>query len=302
MNKGIIFDIKRYAIHDGPGIRTTVFLKGCPLRCRWCHNPEGISGDAEIMVFSDRCIDDCRKCVPVCDNGAINFVNGKVAIAIERCTVCGSCALVCPTDAIVRVGRTVTLEEVMTDIEKDRVFYEESRGGVTFSGGEPLAQPEFLMALLALCRQKGIHTVLDTSVYAPVEVMVATAALTDLFLYDFKLLDRIAHRQWTGQDNDIILENLKHLTRINADIIIRIPVIPGVNDTDREISQMAEFLISLDKINRIDLLPFHQGAGQKYRRLHHLDQTADLRPLDQNRILVLKEKYESFGFTVHIGG
>jgi len=205
MIRGTIFDIKKYAIHDGPGIRTTVFFKGCPLRCRWCHNPEGQSSKPEMFVRPSRCLKECSECLSVCEREAISRTEISPVIDRERCNSCGKCAEVCPAEAIEVVGRQMSVQEVMAEVEKDMIFHDESGGGVTFSGGEPLLQPVFLSTLLEKSKEKDIHTTVDTSGYASFEIMEEIAKNVDLFLYDLKIMDEKKHKEYTGKSNKVIL-------------------------------------------------------------------------------------------------
>ena len=233
MSKGLIFDIKRYSINDGPGIRTTVFFKGCPLQCRWCHNPEGQSFTPEVMVRSARCLKDCSECLAVCPEGALSKSGAILALDRIHCTACGECAEMCPTQAIEIVGRRLSPAELLREIEKDRVFHEESGGGVTFSGGEPLSQPDFLDEVLDLCRKKEIHAAVDTCGLAAPDVLERIAAQTELFLFDLKTMDEQRHIAFTGESNRLVLENLKRLAAMGKKIIVRIPVVPVSMTTRR---------------------------------------------------------------------
>lgn len=289
---GCIFDIMKYSVHDGPGIRTTVFLKGCPLNCWWCHNPEGQALKPEIMLWPDRCI-GCGECQKACQFQAIAHP--------ENCTQCGKCAEVCPAEARVLVGRTMSIEETLHEIEKDMVFYRQSGGGVTFSGGEPLMQPDFLEAMLKVCRQREIHTALETTGYARPETLLRLSSLVDLFLYDLKLMDDAAHRKYTGVSNRMIIENLKMLAENQARIIARVPIIPGINDDQKNINDIGELLTSL-KLNEVHLLPYHRAGTDKYRRLNRTYLLPDLKEPTAAYMAVLANQLQKFGLTTKIGG
>lgn len=255
--KGLIFNIQRFSIHDGPGIRTVVFFKGCPLRCLWCHNPEGQIMKKEMVIWDDRCI-GCKTCFKTCPNSAVEDPS--------KCVLCGECVKECPADAREIVGKEMSIEEIMAEIEKDRIFYEQSGGGVTFSGGEPLFQYNFLISILKKCKDNGIHTAIETCGYSNWEILLSISKYTDLFLFDLKVMDDESHRKFTGVSNKMILENLKRLSSNHKNIIIRIPVVPGVNDNIENIKKTAEFVSSLG-IKEVHLLPFHKGGVDKYRRL-----------------------------------
>lgn len=298
---GVIFDIKKYAIHDGPGIRTTVFFKGCPLRCSWCHNPESWEPRTELMIRPVRCT-RCGRCVQICPQHAIKSQNGRIERDLSRCVVCGTCIEPCPADARELVGRQVTAQEILTEIKKDSVFYDQSGGGVTFSGGEPLMQSEFLTALLNLCRQNGFHTAVDTCGYAPPEILEPIIELTDLFLCDLKHLDSAKHREFTGVDNKQILDNLQLLSNRARRIIVRIPVVGGFNDQPREIRAIGEFIKSLKSVKQIDLLPYNTGGLAKAERLGKPQAVQKaVRPSDE-QMRAFSEVLEQMGFQVTIGG
>lgn len=299
--EGLIFDLKKYAVNDGPGIRMTVFLKGCPLHCRWCHNPEGQSPSPEIMIRPSRCLADCRECVSTCPERAIGKPAQAPVVDRSKCTVCGECAEVCPAQAIEVVGRRLSASELVREIERDRIFLEESGGGVTFSGGEPLSQPDFLSEVLDLCRQKEIHTTVDTCGYAAPEIIETIARKSDLFLYDLKVMDEKRHLAYTGRSNRPTLENLKRLAAKGLRTIIRIPVIPGVNDDAANIRETAEFLRSLGTIREISLLPYHKLGRDKYNGLEKKNVSGAFSPPSSESMQGIKSSLEEYGFRVSLG-
>ncbi len=263
--KGLIFDIKRFAVHDGPGIRTTIFFKGCPLRCAWCHNPEGLSKEPELMLFPSRCAKECRDCVKAAPEAAVSKRGGRVAIdrSFRDAGGMARAADACLYDALRLVGRDVSVGELVAEVAKDRAFYETSGGGVTFSGGEPLSQPGFLSALADELGARGFRTVLDTSGFARWEVLERVARKVDLVLYDLKLMDDAGHREYTGVSNRIILENLRRLSTLGRAIRVRIPLVRGVNDGLDNVRRTAEFLKPLRNIDRVSVLPYHKGGRAK---------------------------------------
>ena len=252
-NAGVVFDIKKFSIHDGPGIRTTVFLKGCPLRCLWCHNPESQRSGPEVMLRGERCI-ACAACLEACAQGAIT-INGSGAVTDRAlCIECGLCTASCYAEARELVGRTMTVAEVLAEIEGDISFYDESGGGVTFSGGDPLLQRDFLLALLKACRAKEIHTAVDTSGSFSWPALEMIRPYVDLFLYDLKLMDEERHKRVTGVSNRLILQNLEALSKLGHKIIIRVAVVPGINDDERNIYQTGAFAASLPHLEGVSLL------------------------------------------------
>jgi pyruvate formate lyase activating enzyme len=301
MEKGLIFDIKRFAIHDGPGIRTTVFFKGCPLSCWWCHNPESQSPSPELMVRPTRCIEGCRECCSCCHVQAISKGNG-IVVEREKCDVCMACVETCPSEALQMVGRVARVEELIAEIEKDIVFFDESKGGVTFSGGEPLMQPTFLASLLRACKKRGIHTSLDTSGHAPFHTIEGILDTVDLFIYDIKLLDEESHKMYTGVSNRLILKNLEKLTKLHDDVEVRVPLIPHITDTEENISSLPMFLSSLDKVRNVVLLPYHNSAKKKYEGLDRENRMGNTPTSPTEEIDRIKKRFTECGFGVKIGG
>lgn len=287
--KGIIFNIMRYSIDDGPGIRTTIFLKGCPLHCFWCHNPESQSPTRELILRQDRCL-ACNACLDFCP------VAGKV----EDCRLCGRCQDLCPSGAREILGREFSVSEVMAQVEKDRLFYEESGGGVTFSGGEPLFQADFLLALLTECKESNLHRTIDTCGYSVYSTIMAVGLLTDLFLYDLKLMDSAAHKYYTGVPNEIILANLRRLAFDHPNVRVRTPIIPGITDSKKNLQAMAAFLQPLP-ISQIDILPYHNTGLAKYRLLGR-DYPLDVTKPSQAQMENVAEILSASGHQVIIGG
>ena len=256
---GYIFDIKKFAIHDGPGIRTTVFLKGCPLRCWWCHNPESI-----------------KKISAANEGNSEDSVNGFV--------------------------KKYTSDSLLNIIKKDTVFYDESGGGVTFSGGEPLIQIEFLEEILRICKKNDISTVVDTSGYAKTESFVKITPFTDLFLYDLKIFDDELHIKYTGVSNKLIKENIEYLSSVGSELIIRIPLIPDITDTQENLSAISNYLIKFNNITRIDLLPYNKLSEDKYRRLNEKSKMGNIETQSESRLADIKSFVQSFGLSVQLNG
>jgi pyruvate formate lyase activating enzyme len=298
---GIIFDIKKYAIHDGPGIRTTVFFKGCPLNCWWCHNPEGLDISAQVIYRKDRCI-GCGECINVCPEGAIALSPSGVITDQSKCVHCGICVETCPAEARELVGKVVTVDHVVGEIKKDILLYDESGGGVTFSGGEPLMQPDFLLGLLDACGKLDIHRTVDTAGYADAELLLRVADRTELFLYDLKHMDSEKHRKYTGVPNEQILSNLESLAKHGANINIRIPIIPGINSDDENIERMGSFVSSLPGVHDISLLPYHSAAEAKYGKLGMEYRLGKTLPLSEDEMEAAAKRLEKFGSHVKIGG
>jgi pyruvate formate lyase activating enzyme len=301
MQNGLVFNIQKYSVHDGPGIRTTVFLKGCPLHCHWCHNPEGISHRREIVVLESRCL-GCGRCRLACRYGSVIPGDGALPARSDVCEVCGACVEACPTQARQVVGQELSVSQVLKSVLQDRMFYEESGGGVTFSGGEPLSQPAFLHDLLEVCRRHGLHTVVDTCGLAQPEDLLAVAALTDLFLYDLKLMDDAKHRRYTGVSNALILENLQALGRKHGRIWLRVPIIPGINDEPADLEAAARFAAGVPGVQQVNLLPFHRTGLPKSQRLGRNSGVAEVQPPSAAAMARAADIFTSAGLTVQQGG
>jgi len=297
---GMIFDIQRYAIHDGPGVRTIVFLKGCPLRCWWCQNPEGILPKPQLMYFKNKCI-HCHKCIYSCPVDAIMFSDDEHYIDRGKCIECKVCVEACPTGALKLVGRRVSVEDLIRDLERDVLLYDSSNGGVTFSGGEPLFQPEFLRETLRKCVELNIHTCMETSGYASRSVLESITSYVDLFLYDLKLINDEDHRKYTGVSNRIIKENLKFLVEKGENVVVRFPVIPTITDTEENVFSLMEFLSLLKGVEEVDLLPFHD-VEEKYRYLGVEYKMPVHNSPSKERLIWIKEKLEGLGLYVKVGG
>jgi pyruvate formate lyase activating enzyme len=302
MSDTLIFDIKRYAINDGPGIRVVIFFKGCNLHCAWCHNPESISGEVEKMYTPSKCI-KCGTCVAVCPENAISLSSDGITTDAELCTLCGKCADVCPTKAIEMSGKAMSVSEIIDIIEKERVFFEQSGGGVTFSGGEPLMHPSLLIKLLDECGRREIHRTIDTAGHVKTETLLEIATRTDLFLYDLKMMDSSLHEQWTGARNEMILRNLEALADSGAKIIIRIPIIGGVNDTEENIHQTAEFISGLaGEKKEVHLLPYHNIAQTKYMKLGKLDDFESFSEPEKEAIDQIIKTFSEYEIKATAGG
>ena len=301
MKHGMIFDIKKYAIHDGPGIRTTVFFKGCPLHCWWCQNPEGQDPKPELLYRKSRCI-DCGECAKNCPQEAISLVGPHVSINREYCVLCDNCSRICPSDALSIAGKQMSVKEILEEIEKDVTFFNESGGGVTFSGGEPLLQHDFLNALLIECKERDIHTIVQTCGFAPYKIIDRVRDNVDIFLYDIKIMDDRKHVKYTGASNGRILENLKKLAENGNRIVISFPIIPGINDDEKNVTRIAQFIQPLPNIDRVNLLPYHRAGIEKYKNLGKPYKLDRIQPPSDQSIKSIKEKIESFGIRVGVGG
>jgi pyruvate formate lyase activating enzyme len=263
---GTVFNIQRFSTNDGPGLRTTVFLKGCPLACSWCHNPESRDPATQLVRRGERCI-LCGECAEACPRDAISLGSGGMMKITDRCQQCLACVEACGAEAWAALGTRMTAGEVLLEVLRDVPFYEESGGGVTFSGGEPLLQPAFLAALLAAAKLAGLHTAVDTCGAAEWAVFERILPHTDLFLYDLKVMDDSEHRRHAGAANRLILDNITRLSRDAAEVMVRLPVVPGITDDEENVARWGAFIVGLDRVPRVQLLPYHPIGEAKYELL-----------------------------------
>jgi pyruvate formate lyase activating enzyme len=302
--KGIILNIEKFAIHDGPGIRTVVFLKGCPLRCRWCTAPDSQNKFPEMEYFVNKCV-SCAKCVQVCPTMAISISNsGEVFTDIELCNHCGKCANVCSTGARKMAGEEMTVREVLKEVEKDTIFYWNSGGGITLSGGEPTMQPQFSLGILKMCKERGIHTAIETCGYVKWDILDEILKYLDLVYMDIKHISPTEHEKLTGKRNELICGNAQRIAMKYPDIplIIRIPVVPGVNDSNENIIGIVELVRKLKGEHKIELLPYHRLGVSKYGVLFRDYLLAGLEPPSADRMRHLEELVQSYGIQVQTGG
>ena len=262
--KALISDIKRFAVHDGDGIRTTVFFKGCPLKCVWCHNPEGVGFKPQVAYYENKCI-DCGECVSICPSGAHKIIPKGHVFERDLCAACGGCENACLGEALKFYGKEMTVDELLSLLLEDKEFYETSGGGVTLSGGECLCQADFCAELLQMLKKEGINTAVDTCGYVPKESIDKVLPYTDTFLYDIKAIDENVHMKCTGKSNRIILENIKHIDSLGKAIEVRIPYVPNYNDN--QMNQISEFIRKLKNVTKIRVLSYHNYAGSKYEAL-----------------------------------
>lgn len=298
-NLGRIFDIQRYSINDGPGIRTTIFFKGCPLSCLWCDNPESQSPFPQLLFYPSLCA-RCYQCAAVCPTQATT-VGGDGAIQIDRdkCISCGKCTTVCSAEARVISGKLMKVEDVIEIVKKDSLFYRNSGGGVTASGGEPTSQPQFLKELLIRCHQCGFHTAMETCGYVPWETLEGFLEHVDLFLYDIKHMNPHRHKELTGVDNTLILENARRLAAKKKQLIIRFPLIPGYNDSIENLEATKRFVYELG-VEKLDLVPYHQLGISKYQRLGWDYQLIQVLSYKEEDVEAIRKRLEAYNFTVSI--
>ncbi len=298
--QGMVFNIQRYSIADGPGVRTTVFLKGCPLRCLWCSNPESQSGEREVCYRYSSC-KACGKCVQACPNGAITLMEDGVHIDREKCTVCGACVKKCLPGALSISGKLMTVEEAFQVVKRDKDYYDQGGGGCTCSGGEILMQPDFVAGLFRMCRENGIHTNADTSGYGSAEAMRKILEYSDLVYFDLKHPDSEAHKRMTAVGNESILRNLGIAADMGVETVIRVPLIPSYNDSDEDITALCRIVQDVTGGKAaINILPYHRYGSNKYRMLDRTYELEDLQPPSPEELAQIKTIVEGFGLTCMI--
>ncbi len=297
MTSAPVAEIKRMAVHDGPGLRTTLFLKGCPLHCLWCHNPECISGAPQLLFRAPRCA-VCGRCAAVCPTGAHRIESGRHIFRRELCTACGRCETRCPAGALTLCGRAMSAAEAAAAILEDLDFYRVSGGGATLSGGEPLLHPEFCVETLALVRGEGVHCAVDTSGAVSWSAFEKVLPVTDLFLYDFKQADSRRHRFCTGMGNEVILENLRKIDEVGKPVEIRIPLVPEHNDDPVSLDAAGTFLASLGCVTQVRLLAYHALARRKYAAAGMADTMPDVPPPSPQQLLAAADRLRGFGLRV----
>ena len=302
MNTGLIFDIKKFAINDGPGIRMTVFFKGCNLQCKWCHNPESMSPKVQKMYNAKKCI-GAVKCIEICPNDALEMTKEGIVTNYDICNLCGKCAEACPTKAFEMLGKDISINDLMKKIDNEAIFFDQSGGGVTFSGGEPLMHLEYLLKILKECGKRMYHRVVDTTAFSKLETVLEVAKHTDLFLIDLKVMDSKIHRKFTGVSNEKILSNIVELAKTKCELIFRIPLIKAVNTSKENIEETAKFINSLEG-NRslVNLLPYHNIAENKHSKLGNLTDVIEFETPSEVEINNIISIFNNFGITATVGG
>ncbi len=302
MSTGLIFDIKKYAINDGPGIRLTVFFKGCNLQCKWCHNPESISPKVQKMYSASKCI-GAVKCIENCPNNALELTKNGIVTNYDICNLCGKCAEVCPTKAFEMLGSNIPISDLMMQIDNEAIFFDQSNGGVTFSGGEPLMHYEYLLEALKECGKRFYHRVVDTAAYAKQDLLLEVAKYTELFLIDLKVMDTEIHKKFTDVGNEKILSNIVELAKTNCDIVFRIPLIKGVNSDEENIKKTALFINSLQGgRNKINILAYHGIAENKHSKLGTSENFINFETPNEIEINNAISIFKSYGIVATLGG
>ena len=302
MSTGLIFDIKKYAINDGPGIRLTVFFKGCNLSCQWCHNPESMSPKVQKMYNAKKCI-GALSCVDNCPNDALKMTSKGIVTDYNSCNLCGKCAEVCPTKAFEMLGATILISDLIKKIDNEAIFFDQSGGGITFSGGEPLMHSNYLLEALKECGKRMYHRVVDTTAFASLETVLEVAKNTELFLIDLKVMNSEKHKEFTGVSNEKILSNITELAKTDCEIIFRIPLIKGVNTSEDNIRETASFMNSLEGNRKmINLLPYHSVAENKLVKLGKAADFVEFETPIGNEINNIISQFKSFGITASVGG
>lgn len=302
MSTGLIFDIKKYAINDGPGIRLTVFFKGCNLSCQWCHNPESMSPKVQKMYNASKCI-GAAKCLENCPNDALKLTSEGIVTDYNACNLCGKCAEICPTKAFELLGSNITISDLMKEIDNEAVFFDQSGGGVTFSGGEPLMHANYLLEALKECGKRYYHRVVDTTAFSSMETLLEVAKHTELFLIDLKVIDAKKHKEFTGVSNEKILANIQELAKTQCDIIFRMPLINGVNTSEENIRKTAEFMNGLERErNLINLLPYHSIAENKHIKLGASNDFKSFDAPSEKEISEIISLFKNYGVIATVGG
>lgn len=301
ITKGLVSDIQRFSIHDGPGIRTTVFLKGCNMRCQWCHNPESISLRPQLQIYPNKCI-GCRVCLTACERHAHEETEDGRIFHREVCVGCGTCARTCYAESLVLVGKEMTADEVVAEVERDAPFYKTSGGGITLSGGEPLLQHEFACEILRLSKERGLHTAIETNMSLPWEEIEPALQYLDIVMMDIKAATPEIHKKWTGIGNERILDNAKRLSKTTLPLIVRTPVIPGVNDTMEEISAIGHVVADFPNLLYYELLAFHPLGSGKYGSLGMEDRMAGVQAPEAEHMHRLAEAARATGVKVKAPG
>jgi pyruvate formate lyase activating enzyme len=302
MSTGLIFDIKKYAINDGPGIRMTVFFKGCNLACEWCHNPESLSPKVQKMYTASKCI-GAVKCLENCPNEALELTENGIVTNYDLCNLCGKCAEVCPTKAFEMLGSNIPIYELMKQIENEAIFFDQSGGGVTFSGGEPLMHSDYLLEALKECGKRFYHRVVDTTAFANQEILLEVAKHTELFLIDLKVMDAKIHKRFTGVGNEKIVTNIIELAKTNCEITFRMPLIKGVNSDTKNIEETAKFINSLEgNRTQINLLPYHNIAENKHTKLGRPVNFIDFETPTEEEIKNIISTFKNYKIKATVGG